>query len=83
MSFKPYTAPNANDDGPLTAARDLCWRINWEDQSETVTPAVLGAVVWALRHFPVTDEQKAELLEGLGLEEVQLLMGDKVIRVKH
>lgn len=82
MSFKPYTAPNSGD-GPLTAGKDLCWRINWQDQSDTVTPAVVGAVVWAFEHFPVTAEQKAEILSGLGLEQIKLPMGGTAIRPKN
>lgn len=88
MSFKDYTAPHAKDGneegGPITPGNDLCWRINWQDQSEMVTPAVLGAVIWALKHFTVTPEQKAEILESLGLEEIRL-MGKKdiVIRPIH
>ena len=80
MSFKPYPAPYADNAGPATPGNDLCWRLNWQDQSETVTPAALGAVQWALKHFPVTPEQKAEILESLGFEEVELMMGGKVIR---
>lgn len=88
MSFKDYTAPHAKDGdeegGPITPGNDLCWRINWQDQEETVTPAVLGAVQWALRHFAVTPEQKAEILESLGFEEVRLHgKSDVVIRPKN
>lgn len=84
MSFKPYPAPYHDHAGPVTPGNDLCWRINWQDQSEMVTPAVLGAVIWALKHFTVTPEQKAEILESLGLEEIRL-MGKKdiVIRPIH
>jgi len=84
MSFKPYPAPYRDQAGPVTAGNDLCWRINWQDQEETVTPAVLGAVQWALRHFAVTPEQKAEILESLGFEEVRLHgKSDVVIRPKN
>lgn len=81
MSFKPYTAPHSVDIPP-TAGTDLCWRINWQDLSDTVTPAVVGAVTWALIHFPVTPDQKAEIFESLGLEEVVLPTGSRVIRPK-
>lgn len=87
MSFKDYTAPHAKDGdeegGPITPGNDLCWRINWQDQSNTVTPAVLGAVQWALKHFPVTPEQKAEILGSLGFEEIRLPTGHMVIRPEN
>lgn len=83
MSFKPYPAPYSDNAGHTTPGNDLCWRINWQDQSEVVTPAVLGAVQWALKHFPVTPEQKAEILGSLGFEEIRLPTGHMVIRPEN
>lgn len=78
MTFKPYTPPCAGN-GPLTLERDLCWRIN-PDQSDKVTPAVVGAVAYLFVHGLLNDKQKVALLDGLGLEWKQGRMGDSVLQ---
>lgn len=76
----PYRPPNAGD-GPLTIAKDLCWRVN-PNEEDLVTPAVIGAVAWAYTHMHLANAQKTELLNGLGLEWHEGRMGESVLRPK-
>ena len=77
----PYRPPNAGD-GPLTIDKDLCWRINRESE-DVVTPAVVSVVAWAFVHTHLTNAQKTELLNGLGLEWHEDRLGMSVLRPKH
>lgn len=77
----PYRPPNAGD-GPLMIAKDLCWRVNPENE-DLVTPAVIGAVAWAFLHVRLTNAQKTELLDGLGLEWHEDRFGISTLRPKH
>lgn len=73
--FQPYTPPNEGA-GLITVDRDLCWRLN---PRGLVTPAVIGAIVWA-RNFRMTDQHHQSILDGLGLEYNRLPGGTTVLR---
>lgn len=76
MEFLPYTPPNEGA-GLLSTDRDLCWRIN---PRGLVTPAVIGAVCWALNNFPMPEAQRAAILTGLGLEQHRMPAGGTELR---
>ena len=78
MEFIPYTPPNEGE-GLQFTDRDLCWRIN---PRGLVTPAVIGAVCWALNNFPMPDAQRAAILTGLGLEQLHMPAGCTELRPK-
>lgn len=82
-TFTPYLPPNAGN-GPLTIAKDLCWRVNQDDgpDGDKVTPPVIGVVAWAFTHGLLTNAQKRELLDGLGLEWKEDRMGASHLQPK-
>lgn len=77
----PYLPPN-HGAGPLTLDKDIAWRVN-HDGSDLVTENVIGAVAWMLVHGRLTKAERAQLLNGLGLEYVDRGQGVRVVQPKQ
>lgn len=73
MTFKPYIPPGAVP-GPLSPGYDLCARVSGTVPG-TVTPEVIAAVAWVFVHGWLSDRDKKQLLDDLGLHWVEDRMG--------